>query len=286
MNAINRASTKLFDILLTPFEALGVEWTLILVSGIFGVLALFIFKHISSQKGIAAAKDKIKGHMIEIRLYQDDLGLVSRAIGKVLMRNVQYVFLNFGPFIPLSIPFVLVLSQMVVRYGFEPVPVTETSRTLLAGEGTTLRIEFQDDAKAAAADLKIVYPEGLQPTSPLVRVAGQGFATQEFVATRGGQFEIQLAAGGATETKRFDVGEEGDQSRYRQGERLTGIWTILWPAEDSFSADSPFEVVSFAYPESDLGWLPGSGPGGVLVVFFVASMLFGVLALKPLGVTI
>ena len=61
MNAINRASTKFFDVLLTPFEALGVEWTLILVSGIFGVLALFIFKHISSQKGIAAAKDKIKG---------------------------------------------------------------------------------------------------------------------------------------------------------------------------------------------------------------------------------
>lgn len=286
MNAINRASTKLFDILLVPFEALGTEWAIILMSGIFGVGALFIFKHISSQKGIKAAKDKIKGHMIEIRLYQDDLGLVTKAIGKVLLRNIQYVFLNFGPFIPLSIPFVLVLSQMVVRYGFEPSPLVDQPSALMAGEGTTLRIEFQADSKAAAGDLQVVLPDGLVATSPLVRVPGQGFASQEFVATRGGQYEIQLSAGGVTEIKRFDAGPEGEASRHRQGERLNGIWAMLWPVEDTFGADSPFEQVHFAYPESDLGWLPGSGPAGVLIVFFAASMLFGILALKPLGVTI
>jgi hypothetical protein len=44
--------------------------------------------------------------------------------------------------------------------------------------------------------------------------------------------------------------------------------------------------VSFVYPESDLGWLPGSGPMGVILVFLVASMAFGIAALKPLGVQI
>ena len=68
MNALNHASNALFDLVLTPLEALGQEFALIMVSGIFGVLALIIFKKISSQKGIKAAKDKIKGHMIEIRI--------------------------------------------------------------------------------------------------------------------------------------------------------------------------------------------------------------------------
>ena len=60
---------------------------------------------------------------------------------------------------------------------------------------------------------------------------------------------------------------------------------MLWPAEERFGADSPLERVAFIYPDSDLGWLPG-GPGGVLIIFVLASMLFGFIALKPLGVKI
>jgi hypothetical protein len=60
---------------------------------------------------------------------------------------------------------------------------------------------------------------------------------------------------------------------------------MLWPAEPRYAPSSPLERVAFLYPDSDLGWLPG-GPVGVLIVFLVASMLFGFIALKPLGVKI
>ena len=43
--------------------------------------------------------------------------------------------------------------------------------------------------------------------------------------------------------------------------------------------------MSFVYPERDLPWLP-DGPFGILLVFLVASMAFGVVLLKPLGITI
>ncbi|MEL6906100.1 MAG: hypothetical protein AAFP22_11875, partial [Planctomycetota bacterium] len=141
MNAVNRAVTTLFDVLLTPLEAIGDEFALIVVSGVFGVLALVIFKQISWQKGIKATKDKIKAHLIEIRIYQDDLGVVAKAIGKILLRNLQYVTLNFGPFIPLAVPFAFVAAQLVVRYGFEPAPVQQTSALVAAGDGQTLIIE-------------------------------------------------------------------------------------------------------------------------------------------------
>ena len=83
MNAINRAVTSFFDLVLTPLEAVGDEFAILVVSGVFGVLALWIFKHISWQKGIKGTKDRIKGHLIEIRIYQDDLVTVGKAIGQL-----------------------------------------------------------------------------------------------------------------------------------------------------------------------------------------------------------
>ena len=73
-----------------------------------------------------------------------------------------------------------------------------------------------------------------------------------------------------------------------QPERVGSFFASwLWPAEPTTGGTS-FEHVAFAYPERTLpglGFLPG-GPFGVLLVFLIASMLFGVLILKPLGIQI
>ena len=194
MNAINGFLTVLFDLVLKPLEALGSEMALTIVSGVFGVLALVAFKYISWQKGIKATKDRIKGHMIEIRLYQDDLVLVSKAIGKVLLRNFQYLFLNFGPFIPLAIPFAFVVAQMVVRYAFDPVEVNRTPiEQLHAGEGTTIRIDLVGEFQDRAGELELVLPEGLEAVSPLVPV--KGIVAQEFVARQAGEYDIVIRLG-------------------------------------------------------------------------------------------
>ena len=62
-------------------------------------------------------------------------------------------------------------------------------------------------------------------------------------------------------------------------------WPALWPAEAGFVSTSAFREIVVAYPTRDLGYLP-SGEGGILLVFVLASMLFGALAIKPLGVQI
>ena len=46
------------DVVLIPFELLGPELALILVSGLFGIVALLIFKQISWQAGIKRTKDR------------------------------------------------------------------------------------------------------------------------------------------------------------------------------------------------------------------------------------
>lgn len=286
MNATNRVVTGIFDVLLTPLEALGMEVALILVSGIFGILALIAFKHISSQKGIRNVKDRIKAHIIEIRIYQDDLAVVTKAVGKVLLRNLQYLTFNFGPIVPLLVPFSFVAAQLVTRYAFEPVAVTESGLPL-AGDGTTVKVEFSKGQEAAAAGLRLVLPEGVEAASPLVRVPSRGKAYQELVVRKPGVHELRFVLADGTEVVKQLVAGAETEVRMMQPERVqSSLAAVLWPAEDKLDSAGPIAHIAFEYPFSDLGWLPGSGVLGVLLVFLVASMAFGVAILKPLGITI
>ncbi len=285
MNALNRAITAAFDAVLWPFERLGLGWSLILVSGIFGVLALFLFKHVSAQKRIKYVKDRIKGHLIEIRIWQDDLAIVGKSTVKVLARNFQYLGLNLLPFIPLSIPFLFVLAQLVVRYAYQPLELQAPSSAWMAGRGTTLEIQLSDAAASRANEIVVRVPAGLEAMSPLVRIPSEGRAFQEFVARRTGEYEVVIEIPGlGSATKLVAAGDVNP--RTLQPARGSGFFdALLWPAEPTFDAGSPFESVALTYPDRDLGWLPG-GPGGIVLTFLVASMLFGALAIKPLKVTI
>jgi hypothetical protein len=293
MNAVNGALNALFDALLTPLEWAGQAAALILFSGVFGVLALLVFKQISWQAGIKLAKDKIKGHVIAIRLYQDDLVVVGKSVGSVLVRNAQYLGLNFGPFLPLAIPFVFVSAQFVVRYAYAPLPLVAREAEVMSGRGVLLEIELASGRADQIRDLKVTLPPGLRAVSPLVRSKSDGRAYQEFVASDAGQHEIVLELGGVRETKLVVAGVEAP--RAMQPRRVSSAdwlavsdpdrWPALWPAEPAFAADSPFRVVSIAYPYRDQGWLP-EGEFGILLTFVLASMVFGFAALKPLGVQI
>lgn len=283
MNALNQAASSVFDLLLAPLEKLGPEFALVLMSGLFGALALGAFKYLSWQRGIARAKDRIKGHMIAIRIYQDDLWIVAKSVAAVLLRNFQYLGLNALPILPLLMPFTLIAAQFVVRYGFAPAELA-TGNASLAGRGLTLVVEMRPGRESDAGALELHLPEGLVARSPLVRSASDGRAWQEIAATRGGAYDIELVAGSARETKRVVFGASAE--RRMQPERVASFWSAwLWPAEPRFADESPFERIAFQYPDRPLRYLP-DGPGGVLLTFFVASILFGLAVMKPLGVTI
>lgn len=283
MNLVNGIANALFDLLGGPVRWFGPLPTLVLVSGVFGVLALIAFKHLSFQKRIKAAKDRIKAHLIEIRIYQDDLAIVGKAILKVLGRNLQYLALNLVPIVPLALPFTIVAAQLVTRFGFAPVPVHAGAQAQLAGQGTTLHIQLAHGSEARVAELGLHYPPGVEAVSPLVRDPFAGEAWQEIVARAPGEHAIEITLGAETERKLFAA---GTQPARLQPERGRSFWSaLLWPAEKCFGSDSGFERISFEYPEREIAWLP-AGPGGVLIVFLVSSMLFGALLMKPLKVQV
>jgi hypothetical protein len=294
LNALNALLNTVFDAVLTPLEFLGVAAALIVLSGVFGVLALYVFKLISWQAGIKASKNRIKGHMIEIRLFQDDLRIVGRAVAMVLVRNLQYLGLNFGPILPLAIPFAFLAAQFVVRYAYDPLPVVAADAKLLPGQGTLVEVQLAPDRWGEVAGLTLELPEGLRALSPLVRAPSEGRAFVELAPSAAGVHELAFALpSGERGTKQVVVGVE--PPRALQPRRVSARdwyrlddpdhWPVLWPAEPAFAADSAFRSIALAYPQRDLGWLPG-GELGILLSIVVASMVVGALAIKPLGVQI
>ena len=290
MEFVNRAMTALFDVLMPVLGIAGPTVALILISGIVGVLGLVIFKQISWQGGIKATKDKIKGGLIEIRIYQDDLGIVAKAVGKVLGRNFQYLFLNFGPIVPLLIPFGLAFAQLVVRQGFDPIPIeAEAAEDLLSGEGVMVEVELTEQAASRVSELEVELPPTLAAISPLVRIPSEGRAFIEVIAVSAGTDEITFRLGEETATKVVATGDI-EPPQLLQPERVEVLATFLWPGEPALEGDT-FARIVVPHPDrpvAGFGWspVPLEGVAGLMILFFVFSIVLGGLALKPLGVQI
>ncbi len=282
MNLVNSISTKLFDLMMVVLEPLGLEIAIVIVSGVAGVLGLVLFKYISSQKRIADTKDKIKGHMIEIRIYQDDLTVVGAAVGKILLRNFQYLGLNFLPILPLLPPFVLLISQFAVRYGFEPLP---------EGEDFTLVVELEEGGTRRAEDLVVEGPDWLTAENhTVVRTPGEGraFITVHDAPAGVWEFRFGFTGGEIDVVKPVAIGDPEDAPRRMQPDRVGDFWNAwLWPAEPTIAAETSLEKISIAggYPMRSYWWMP-DGPLGLMVGVAVYSIIIGAAALKPLGVTI
>jgi hypothetical protein len=290
MDFVNRATTALFDLLMPIFGLAGPTVALILISGLVGVLGLICFKYISWQGGIKSTKAKIWGGIIEIRLYQDDLVIVARAVGKVLGRNVQYLFLNFGPIVPLLIPFGLVFAQLVVRQGFDPIPLADRPVTeLLAGEGTLVEVTLGPEARGKLDEAQIELPPTLEAISPVVRIPSEGRLLVEVAAVASGVQEMVVRVGGERVTKVVATGDVEPPAKL-QPERARGMAALLWPGERSTDGTG-VERILVPHPDRPVpgfGWspLPLEGVGGLMILFFVFSIVIGGLVLKPLGVQI
>jgi hypothetical protein len=67
--------------------------------------------------------------------------------------------------------------------------------------------------------------------------------------------------------------------------RTKGWEAFLYPGEPALPRNSPVHSIALAYPERDLGWLPG-GELGILATFFGLSLLAGFALKGRFGVTL
>jgi hypothetical protein len=268
----NQLSSALFDVLLAPFGHGPAWFDLLLWPVLAGVLALVVYKHLSNQKGIERAKARIAAHLYEIRLFRHDPIAVLASTGRIFFRNAIYLGHNLVPLAVLLVPMLAVLAQLEANYAFGPVPV---------GSVDLLRVQLDPEAGVSPLDVRLELPEGVALDAPPVRTA-EGEIFWRLRAETPGDHVLSLRLGGETLTKTWAVG--GDHRKIPV--KRTKSWeAFLYPGEPALGRSSAVQSVSLAYPERELGVLPG-GELGILALFFGLSLLAGFALKGRFGVTL
>jgi hypothetical protein len=268
----NDLASALFDVLLAPF-GYGPAWfDLLLWPVLAGVFALVVYKRLSNQRGIERVKNRIAGHLYEIRLFRHDPLAVLASTGKIFFRNGIYLGHNLIPLAVLLVPMLAVLAQLEANYAFAPVPV---------GSVELLDVRLDPRAEVSPRDVRLELPEGVALDAPPVRTS-DGEIFWRLRAEAPGDHVLALHVGAETLTKGWAVG--GDHRKVPL--KRTKSWdAFLYPGEPALAASSAVQTIALAYPERDLGLLPG-GELGILATFFGVSLLAGFALKGRFGVTL
>jgi uncharacterized membrane protein (DUF106 family) len=268
---VNLVGNLLVDAILFPFRGLAPVWGLTALSLVTGVAFLFVFKWTSNQAGIADAKQKVKAHLLELRLYAHDMVLTFRAQRDLFVANLRYIRHTLRPMILLLVPVILLLVHLDVRYGLRPLAV---------GETTLLRVRLSP-AAPAGAEPTLTLPPGLALDAPPLRIPPEREFCYRLKATSPGDHRVQVAVGGAVVPKSLQV--EGAlaplSSEARQPSLFSGFAN---PAETPLPSDGPVQSIAVDYPARDLRVAGHSVHW--LLFFFVVSVVPAYLVKGLLGV--
>jgi hypothetical protein len=272
VTTLNSISSAVFDVLLAPFGHGPAWFDLLLWPVLGGVIALVVYKYASNQGGIERAKARIRVHLYEIRLFRHDPLVVVGSTGKIVLRNALYLGHNLLPMAVMLVPMLAVLAQLEANYAFDPSPV---------GSVELLEVKLDPKSGVSPRELRLELPPGVALDAPPVRTA-DGEAFWRLRAEAPGDHVLLLRVGEETLRKTWSVGGEPRKVPVLR----TKSWeAFLYPGEAPLAGGSPVESIALAYPERDLGLLPG-GELGILATFFGVSLLAGFALKGVFGVTL
>jgi hypothetical protein len=279
MQQFNALSTAVFDRVLAPFGEAHAAFDLVFWSLLSGIIALVGYKYVSNQAAITRNKAAIKVHLMEVRLFKDDLLQVVISFGKVLFRNVAYLGHNLLPMVVLFAPMMTVLCQLEAHYAHAP--LTPGSVNLLTMKVDQGRPGVPATASALTDKVKLVLPDGVTLDAPPVHTA-DGQVAWRLRTEREGDFVLQVHVGDEVVEKGIAV---GGKPRKVPVVRTKGWEAFLYPGEAALPADCAASRIALSYPERKLAGFP-DGEVGILATFFGLSLLSGFALKGVFGVTL
>jgi len=264
IGAFNGFVSGLFDLVFLPFRGLGPWAGMIVVSLLTSFLMLFVFRRTSNQEGIRKSKNRIKAHLLELRLFSDSLSVTLRAQRRILAANLRYVGYNAKPMLVMIVPVLLILIQIDLRYG---------SESLKPGDAALVKVRLAGDRLPSEVTAVLDSTSLIEVETPPLRIDDEREIDWRIRARGTGRGRLALTVGGESIVKDVAVGTEAPA-------RISGIKSggdlldqIFHPGEAPLSRSSAVESVEIRYPPArltlfgrNIHWL---------AAFFVLSIAFG-----------
>ncbi len=270
--SINNVANAIFDLIMAPF---GHDWAvidMIIWPVVMGVIALQVYKMVSNQKAIISVKRQISMHLLEIRLFRDDMPQVMKSLVQIVGKNFLYIGHNLMPMVVMLGPMLVVMVQMVSHYAYEPSKV---------GAVELLHVKLDTNAGVSTKQVSLSLPDGIALDAPVVRTAS-GDVFWRLRAEEAGDHTLALKVGDRELTKQWAVGGE---ARKVPVKRLRSWEAFLYPGEPALASDGPVISIDLASDIRELAWFP-DGEGGILIWAMALSIVAGIALKDVFGVTL
>ena len=288
MSFVNAALRAVFDLLLGPFAALPPIVPVTLVALVSGIFALLVYRWTSNQEALAAVKRRLFAHLLEVRLFNDDLRAVLAAQLRLLRENLTYLRLNLVPLLWMIVPFMLLIAQLQFHYGYDGLEV---------GDRTLLTVDLAGPASDPAADgeplprpvVELEASPGVAVETPGVWVPSLRQIAWRLRALEPGHHELTVRTGGGEFAKSLFVeASEGGARWVRRSptrRRAAVLDQLLYPAEPSLPRGGPVERIDVQYPTASISFF-GLFDVHWLIAFLVLSIALAFALRNRFGVTL
>jgi uncharacterized membrane protein (DUF106 family) len=271
MWAFNSIFGKIFELMFLPFRGLSSPWWgMLVVSALTGLLMLLIFKLTSNQAGIRRTKDRIKAHLLEMRLYNESMRSQFKAMGGILKANLRYMSHSLKPLLVMFIPVILILIQLNFWFAYA---------SLEPGEAVLLKVTLEESINPLETEIRLQPAPGLTIETPPLRIEEEGEVDWRISFTEAGVHNLDITVGSEHLSKTVAVSER-PLSRLSPRRVKKRFWEELsYPTEPPLDETSAVSRIEVVYPTSGLPFLGWTMHW--LIAFFLLSIIFG-FALKGL----
>lgn len=260
----NSAFGKIFDALFLPFRGMSPWVGMILFSFLTGLLMLFVFKWTSNQQGIQKVKNRIKAHLLELRLFKDSLSQSLRSQGNILRCNLTYISYSVKPMLVMIIPLILIIIQLNFWFGYE---------SLEPNESIILKIKLAEDQNPLETQISVQPSSGLVMETPPLRIAESQEINWRFSATQEGIQQFTVTINGETVTKKVSVAQKPLSKISPLKTNKKFLDQVMYPTESPIKGQIPIRTIEIQYPTKSMnlfGWKIHW-----IIVYFALSIIFG-----------
>jgi hypothetical protein len=245
---------------------------LTVISAAAGIGMLWVFKKTSNPIKIRAAKRLVYAHLLELRVFRDEPGVMWRAQRSLLGANLRYVGWMLIPALWLAVPFAVLLVHLDAYYGRAPLPVG--SDTIV-----TMQMQMPLDSQTAAPVLET--PAGVSAETPAVRILAERQVSWRIRSVAAASDDLRITVDGSTVTKRI---EAGGKPRFVAGRRVSSVFEAIWHPDESRVLAHQVDWIDIRYPGARITVF------GIrmhwLVWFTLISMLSALLLKRAFGVVL
>jgi len=259
--------TRILDAVLSWIPRAWDLLPLVLLSIMAGFMVLLVYRFVSSPAKIKDSKNKIKAHILAIRLYKDEWRVILKSFFLSLLATLRYFALNTIPLLILLPLLAPLFAQLEVRYGlspFQPGALVDIKGTFTASLDT-LEPELIPDAW---------YKLSMDP----VYVYAKNEAHWQIEILKPGQFVLGINTSQGKLDKKIRCGDEDKRPALSEKRHSGALFDgLLYPVELPLKAADPAAAIRIHYP-GRLFEIAGFGVHWIWLHLLIVIVL--VLALK------